>query len=339
MNGDLRQSPVPAGNRGENKTGTPASGSASYRAMYDGVVRLLNDCHSALLAGDTATGMKSLIDGLRSLRVAGTEDEWRRLSRRALEHPIVEILHEDPLTLRAFVRPNGYVQDATFLDYIYTEGVAAAMDASVTPRGRAIHEAVVSLPIADAIRERRSAIALIVDDVAGAIGSPRILMLGGSALAELETAISVRSGAICEMVLVDDDEAALERAVTAHAAWPVKAIRAGVKEFSRDTLVDGKFDAIFVPAVLDRLESDQAAEVSARLFALLRPNGLCFLANVMRDVSEAGYMEVFMRWQPRYRSPYELLELMRPFGSRAATRLSADSHRAIAFASIRRLVS
>lgn len=337
MNGDLRWSPAPGTGRNE-RGASPAPGSASYRAMYDGVVRLLDDCHAALLAGDTATGMQSLIEGLRTLRTSGTADEWRRLSRRALEHPIVELLHEDPLTLRAFVRPNGYVQDATFLDFIYSEGVTAAVDTGITPGGRAIHECMVSLPLAEAIRERRMSIARIADDVASAIGAPRILAIGGSALAELEPSISVRSGSVSEIVLVDEDEAALERASMSHPSWPVRTVRSSVKDFARDGGADGKFNFIFVPAAFDRLESDTASELVARLFAMLTPNGTCFIANVMRDVGEAGYMEAFMRWQPRYRTPYELLELMRPFGRLAATRLSADTHKAIVFASIRRLV-
>ena len=45
-------------------------------------------------------------------------------ARRCLDHPLCDLLHQDPFTYRAFSKPRGYAGDAVMMDYIYGLGEA-----------------------------------------------------------------------------------------------------------------------------------------------------------------------------------------------------------------------
>ncbi len=68
-------------------------------------------------------GMDHLLAKLRARRIASTAQEWRRfVEAECLTHPLRELIHADPFTLRR--KPRGYVGDAVMLDYICRGGGA-----------------------------------------------------------------------------------------------------------------------------------------------------------------------------------------------------------------------
>src|SRR5436305_1600719 len=45
--------------------------------------------------------------------------DWKSFVAVSRTHPIVDVLHRDPFTYRAFCKPRGYAGDAEMMDYIY----------------------------------------------------------------------------------------------------------------------------------------------------------------------------------------------------------------------------
>ena len=77
----------------------------------------LDSAYESLRAGCIADGLEDLFEDL-SLRRQDEPDHWTDYARRCLEHPIRQLLHQDPFTRRAFSKPRGYAGDAVMMDYI-----------------------------------------------------------------------------------------------------------------------------------------------------------------------------------------------------------------------------
>ncbi|HMC88466.1 MAG TPA: hypothetical protein VKI17_02915, partial [Gemmataceae bacterium] len=71
-----------------------------------------------LTQGQVEDGMDDLLVALRARRLRSHQQEWQEFKQHCLEHPIRELLHQDPLTRRAFTKPRGYPGDAMLLDLI-----------------------------------------------------------------------------------------------------------------------------------------------------------------------------------------------------------------------------
>jgi hypothetical protein len=67
-----------------------------------------------------------MIQLLRRFRARREDDPdlWAGYARACLNHPVCRLLHQDPLTYRAFSKPRGYAGDAVMMDYIYGLGEA-----------------------------------------------------------------------------------------------------------------------------------------------------------------------------------------------------------------------
>src|SRR4051794_26007505 len=74
-------------------------------------------------AGQTTRALDDIFEYL-SRRREGEPAGWPAFARGCLDHPLRNLLHEDPFTFRAFSKPRGYAGDAVMMDYIYGLGEA-----------------------------------------------------------------------------------------------------------------------------------------------------------------------------------------------------------------------
>src|SRR6516165_6537781 len=125
-------------------------------------VGMLDHVHELLLAGHTDEGMSELIPALQARRLELGNRAWDEFARLCLEHPLRQVLHEDPFTYRAFAKPRGYAGDAPLLDFIYGEEEGwPPPDAS--EMGRNIFASTTCSSACEAVRARRGFIADLVD--------------------------------------------------------------------------------------------------------------------------------------------------------------------------------
>src|SRR6476660_5776461 len=97
----------------------------------------LDAASEQLSNGDLTSGLDELFDDLCERREQNP-DSWRQYADTCLNHPIRDLLYQDPFTHRAFAKPRGYAGDAVMMHYIYGLGDAGEAARTATPLGRAI---------------------------------------------------------------------------------------------------------------------------------------------------------------------------------------------------------
>jgi hypothetical protein len=80
---------------------------------------LLNFTYDRILEDNVHEALSELFPALQARRLRSNDDDWAQFVERCLAHPVRQLLHQDPFTYRAFLKPHGYAGDAVTLDYVY----------------------------------------------------------------------------------------------------------------------------------------------------------------------------------------------------------------------------
>jgi len=163
-------------------------------------VAMLDEVHGLFSAGQIDEGMGVLLPALQTRRQELNDDAWGEFARVCLDHPLCQLLHEDPFTYRAFSKPRGYAGDAAMIDLIYRKGAGVA---GLTPLGSRLHEWAVNHGAFRSVQERRDLLATLIDQIAAERTMPRILALACGHLREAQRSDAVRDRAVREIVAVD----------------------------------------------------------------------------------------------------------------------------------------
>src|SRR5262249_40838581 len=134
-------------------------------------VAMLDDVHGLLSAGHIDEGMAALIPALQLRRLDLGDRAWNEFARVCLEHPLRQLLHQDPFTYRAFSRPRGYAGDAALLDFIYGQEEGWPVP-EASEMGKSIFAWTTCSSACEAVRARRGFIADPVNRVAAAVTHP-----------------------------------------------------------------------------------------------------------------------------------------------------------------------
>ena len=259
--------------------------------------RGLMDLALARLRGGEPAGpvIDALAEGLCWLRNTAAPAAWQRTIAAVRAHPLLPLLHENPLARRSYRKPRGYAGDAPMLDMLYL-GEAALENEPVTPLGLALFRRDLAAPAALAARERIGHMAGRIDEVAEARRAPHVLALGAGHLREAGLSRAFRAGRIGRFVALDQDAASLAVVQVEHAARGIETLHRSPKATFDGTLPRGGFDLVYAVALYDDLTDRLAHTVTAACFALLRPGGRLVVANADRDLAEAGYHEACFDW-------------------------------------------
>ena len=116
--------------------------------------RLLDSVHEDLLAGGDGlvAALDTLGTSLTAARGALAAPQWAGLVAACRAHPLRELLHQDPLTARAFAMSRGYQGDAELLDIIYAGDYRGCQMPPVTPLGAAIFRYTIGCQAPSAVR-------------------------------------------------------------------------------------------------------------------------------------------------------------------------------------------
>ena len=158
------------------------------------------------------------------------------------------------------------------------------------------------------MRFRRDLFAGALDDAAADSPRARVLSLGCGHLREAEDAASVGSGMLGELVAIDPDPSAIAHVERAFAGLPVSPIVASVNDILGHRVAESNLDLVYTAGLFDTLSAAVAIELTARLFAMLRPGGRLIVAN-FAPMPFAGYLDAFMDWRLRYRSEADVAAL------------------------------
>ncbi len=250
----------------------------------------------------------ALVDLLHRQRRAEPAS-WPAAVGAVRRHSLLEQIHEDPFTRRAFSKPRGYAGDAVLIDHIY----GVARPEFQQPLGRAINRYTTSSPATRAVRFRRHLLAELIDRASGeGHGHCRVLALACGHLRELELSAAVRRGDAVEIVGLDQDPDSIEVAMelARRLNCRVLAHTASIKAVIKRSIPLAEFDLVYAAGLFDYLDDKVAALLLARMLEAARPGGRVLIANFVPDIPDVGYMEACMDWYLRYRTERQLRDLL-----------------------------
>lgn len=234
---------------------------------------------------------------------------WPAVVDAVRRHSLLEQIHEDPFTRRAFTKPRGYAGDAVLIDHIY----GAARPEFQQPLGRAINRYTTSSPATRAVRFRRHLLAELIDRASGeGHGHCRVLALACGHLRELELSAAVRRGDAIEVVGLDQDPDSIEVAVELARRLNCRLLAhtASIKAVIKRSIPLTDFDLVYAAGLFDYLDDKVATLLLARMLEATRPGGRVLIANFVPDIPDVGYMEACMDWFLRYRTESHLRGLL-----------------------------
>jgi hypothetical protein len=260
------------------------------------------------LLDDTTTHLKNknnvvdvigqLCHGLNNTRAGLSEEDWKAARTMCLSHPLRELVHQDPFTLRAFEKPRGYAGDAVMMDYMYS----GTPPSEPTSMGSHIFRGTTRQSNGSSVIERRNYMAQLIDLVAYQNTSPRILSVACGHLREAGYSEALRSGAVEALYALDQDRESLEiieRNKPGRAN--VITVNSSVKQLLDRKIIFNNLDLIYAPGLYDYLNESMAKSLTETLFEMLAPDGKLVLLNFTPDSHGRGYMEAFMDWFLIYR--------------------------------------
>jgi SAM-dependent methyltransferase len=300
---------------GPGRRPTPATPTKGWNdvileELYDG--SLLNDAfdrlgEEGLTQVKVHEAMDELFRGLQPLRLNSSDPEWDQFVTLCMRHPLREILHQDPFTLRAFDKPRGYAGDATLLDMIYAREENWPAPEGTTELGRMLLEYTTGAPAPESVRARRRFIAGLVDRLADEVRQPHILSAAAGHLREAALSGAVKGNKIGRYVVLDWDMNSLEEVDRSYARYGVEVAPATIRQLLAEQVMLGTFDCVYAAGLLDYLPQHVAQRLTRSMFLMLRPGGQLLVANYLPEIRDVGYMESYMAWKLVYRSRQEML--------------------------------
>jgi extracellular factor (EF) 3-hydroxypalmitic acid methyl ester biosynthesis protein len=294
---------------------------------------LLDHVYECLRDGRVEEGMNELLPGLQARRLSASDGEWADVVNRCLRHPLRQLLHQDPLTHRAFAKPRGYAGDAPLLDFIYGCEEGWPVPEGTTELGRKIFAYTTRSAACEGVRARRGFIAGLLDRLAEATPRPHVLSVAAGHLREVLLSGAVRRRKLGRYVALDADRASVGEVEQAYAAYGVEAVAASVRHLLTGRVRLGTFDLVYSTGLYDYVPATTGRRLTWALFEMLRPRGRLVLANFLPGIPDLGYMESYMAWNLIYRTRLEMLDLTMDIPQAAIrdVRLFAEENQNILF--------
>lgn len=283
--------------------GQPFDKSVLESAADTALLDVLDRAQAGIVAGRATAAMQRLIRSMDEL-VPGESSKAQDIAARCREHPLHEILLEDPFSERAYRKPNGYPGDAGMLDYLYFQTVPE----ETTPTGRAIFAMTTDSDTARSVRFRRALIARYIDVAASRTADAAVLSVACGHLREAGMSRAVCDAELGRFVALDQDPHSIERVSASYGRFGVEPMLGSVKELLRRG-APGEFDLVYAAGLYDYLADGTARFLTAMLFRALRPGGTLLVANFAPRHSGHGYINAFLDWTLLCRDAREMAAL------------------------------
>ena len=303
----------------------PPTSSLRIRRRRCRGIAALDVAYDQLQDGDIAPGLDDLFE---TCAPAARTNPRRGRSTPAtcLDHPLRDLLHQDPFTYRAFSKPRGYAGDAVMMDYIYGLGEARQAARQATPLGRAIfrymeHASVgAGRPVSPRTdrgpdrprgraRRRRAC-----------SRSPPVIFAKSSSRRAVQNGQRATSSS---------------RSTRTRRAWrsspaTTRASASGRSDGSVRQILSGKvnpgqFDFVYAAGLFDYLSAPVAAALTRRMFEMTRPGGMMLIPNFLATRSRSRLHGVVHGLAADLPRPRRHARAGRRSSRRAAWRTAASS--------------
>ena len=267
----------------------------------------------------------------RLIEAASATGAEQNLVAQVRNHAVFGLCQQDPYTARAYEKPRGYPGDAVMLDFVYS----GRPPDGTSDLGRQLFLATTRVPMGLSVLYRRSLLRAYIDDQVARRPGCRILSVASGHCREVEGSLLFRDGFDSEFIALDQDA---ETAAVVAREYPhprLRTMTGRVRDLVFGRLDIGEFDFIYSAGLYDYLPDATAAQLTAQLVSMLTPDGRLLLANFLPSCYGRGYLETFMDWRLKYRSPDELRELF-PEALRNFVQTTTDPHGNVVYAVLAR---
>jgi extracellular factor (EF) 3-hydroxypalmitic acid methyl ester biosynthesis protein len=301
---------------------------------------LLNRAYDGLSQeGQTYETMDRLVRGLAHLRHRARPDTWEAFCRvDCVGHPVRFLVHQDPLTERAFFKPRGFPGDAVLLDLFYgDDGIRPYVD-EATRLGQEIYRYTSAGMAATALRRRKEVLATMIDRVSDTHRETHIMTVGCCHLREAGLSMAVKQRRIDRFIAVDRDADCLRVVREKWGPFGVETVESTVNELIHAVPFLGRFTMVYAAGPYDLLPRAAAIRLTSALFQATLPGGLLLVTNFLQGIKDVGYLEAFMDWRIHYRNAADMFALSSqlPESEIGDRRTFAEETGGIVFLAVRR---
>jgi hypothetical protein len=275
--------------------------------LYDD--ELLNSSYGQLEAGKIDVALRDLLRGLDERRSDSSDVEWKGFVQFCMLHPIRQLVHQDPFSLRAFAKPRGYAGDAELLDFIYEVDEGKGPPDDTSPLGRQIFQTTINSDLCKGVRSGARRVAEIVDRLAQEVDRPEVLALAAGHLREAYLCAALKQDRIDRWLALDSDTDTLTEVRRRYSARGVKTAAGTVRQIIAGKLSLGEFHFVYSTNLFNYLPQSLGKRLVAELFDRLRPGGQLLIGNFLTGMRGRGYLESFLDWHLIYRSLPDMLDL------------------------------
>ncbi len=224
---------------------------------------------------------------------------------------------------RVLEKKEGFVGDHHTIEMIY-RGSVDAVD-HIHPLGRIIDNLFLSLPVCQAVRDRKNALAQFLIHEANNKTSDeplKVASLGCGKAHELETVFKAIKPSQFSVTLMDVDIRALSGARDILDRIPGASNRVKVKEFNAFGAKNGKLleelktpqDIIYSAGLLDYFDDSGFMNYFCMAYGALADNGKLVIGNFSPKNPTKGTMKYLLDWELQFKSEQQMLTLIEKTG-------------------------
>lgn len=272
---------------------------------------MLDRVHDRLRGSVDAVGeaMTDLLSVLWSVKSTSAADIWDRVGRQCLEHPVRNLIHEDPFAARCFQKPRGYAGDAVLIDFLYSRSCRLSEADPVSALGEQIFAYTRDISAGHAVRRRRDLMATILDETCRTVDRPHVLSVACGHLREAALSQAVLAGKTGRFVALDQDELSLQLVDREVGRLGITPVCSSIRAMFRGPLAGEKFDLIYSTGLYDYLDDRIAGKLTHRMFEMLNPGGRLVVANFAPETTCSAYMDALLDWKLIYRDVEQMISL------------------------------
>ncbi len=276
--------------------------------FLDNVAEQLQDASNDSALSQSA--INTLFVECNRLRHHLSHQDWIACVERIRRSKVLNLVHQDAFTHRAFSRPRGYAGDAVMMDMIYSQEDDCALP-EMSAIGRQVFDYTTKAAASSGVRARREFIAELLDASLRSSYSSRILAVASGHLREASMSSAVRRGRFESYLALDADKNSLEVVERDYGRYGVTTQLADIRKMLAGKLNLESFDLVYSTGLYDYLNEKTAQRLTYHLFSMLQPGGKLVIANFLPSIDDIGYMEACMDWFLVYRDRFEMMGLTR----------------------------
>ena len=268
----------------------------------------LDEVYDLFQRGHVETGMDLLVPNLHFLYSTTSDAEWKSLVEDTLlQHPLMEILMQDPLTERSFTQPRGYAGDSKLLDMVYSPNKYDLTHTSEI--GKRLFKYTTRTPLSRTLCRRMKLIAEYIDKFAEEVPKASVLSVASGHCREADYSTALKSKSLERFVALDHDAMSLETLQNNYGEFGLEPCELNVKDLIKGSHNLGKFDLIYSAGLYDYLSTRFAQKLTQCLYDMLKPGGKLLLINIAAQYDEVGYLESYMNWSMIGRDKLDTIDL------------------------------